>query len=143
MNSKSRDKKTNAEASKLRNHISMTEYEIARLSKTLRKRLATIQALEQAVQAHEHNLKHDNKNVVADQQEVMELNSDVQSLHGQIAILTNRQNDLKDEYLRLIGGCTFLTSYIHYATMCGHFFVLTSTRWPSWQFISAVFYTFP
>ena len=90
----------------------MTEYEIARLSKTLRKRLATIQALEQAVQAHEHNLKHDNKNVVADQQEVMELNSDVQSLQGQIAILTNRQNDLKDEYLRLIGNFFFCVIFI-------------------------------
>lgn len=99
----SRDKKTNAEANKLRNHISMTEYEITRLTKSLRKRMASIQALENAVQAHHEKHRGDNKEVHMDQQEMLELNADVQSLHGQIAILTTRQQGLKDEYLRLTG----------------------------------------
>jgi len=106
--SKSRDKKTNAEANKLRNHISMTEYEITRLTKSLRKRLASIQALEHAVQAHHEKHKGD-KELQMDQQEMLELNADVQSLHGQIAILTTRQQGLKDEYLRLTGN--FLDVY--------------------------------
>ena len=101
--SKHRDKKTNAEASKLRNHISMTDYEITRLTKSLRKRMASIQALEHPhghAATHSHTHSHGDEQA---QQQVLELNADVQSLHGQINILSARQQSLKDDYMRLTG----------------------------------------
>jgi hypothetical protein len=89
---KHRDKKTNAEASKLRNHISMTEYEMQRLQKSLRKRHAHLQALEAQPSMTEEA-----------QQSVLDYNSEIQALHTQIHRLTARQQAYKDEYFELTG----------------------------------------
>jgi hypothetical protein len=94
---KRRDKKTNAEASKLRNHISMTDYEIQRLQKSLKKRNTNLQALEA-----QHSLSEEN------QQAVLDYNSEIQALHTQIVRLTARQQAYKDEYLALTGECCLL-----------------------------------
>lgn len=90
-----RDKKTNAEASKLRNVISMTDYEITRLTKSLKKRMGTLQSLEAQHHGHPEDAQHS--------QSVLELNNEIQSLHVQIGRLTVRQQGLKDEYLELTG----------------------------------------
>ena len=92
---KRRDKKTNAEANKLRNHISMTEYEITRLNKSLKKRLGNLQALEKENQ--NHTLTEENQQVILD------YNSEIQALHSQINHLTLRQQGFKNEYLELTG----------------------------------------
>ena len=95
--SKRRDKKTNAEASKLRNNISMMEYEITRLNKSMRKRSTNLQALESQGQLHTEE----------QMQAVVDYNSEIQALHTQIARLTARQQGLKDEYYELTGRFSF------------------------------------
>jgi hypothetical protein len=101
---KHRDKKTNAEASKLRNHISMTEYEMQRLQKSLRKRHAHLQALEAQPSMSEEA-----------QQSVLDYNSEIQALHTQIHRLTARQQAYKDEYLELTG---INSSTVHKCITC-------------------------
>ena len=98
-----RDKKTNAEASQLRNQLSMTDYEITRLSKSLKKKAGTMQAAEN--QLHLQHSQHPEQSESQLQQSIMELNADIQTLHAQIGRLTSRQQGLKDEYLALTGKC--------------------------------------
>lgn len=96
--SKRRDKKTNAEASKLRNHISMTEYEVQRLQKSLKKRNVNLQALEAQPALSEEN-----------QQAVLDYNSEIQALHTQIGRLAARQQDYKNEYFNLTGAFDWMS----------------------------------
>ena len=90
--SKRRDRKTNTEAVKLRNQISMTDYEIQRLNKSLRKRSTNLQVLESQTNLSEEN-----------QLAALDYNSEIQALHAQISRLSSRQQTLKDGYLELTG----------------------------------------
>lgn len=116
---KRRDKKTNAEANKLRNHISMTEYEITRLNKSLKKRLGNLQALEKENQ--NHTLTEENQQVILD------YNSEIQALHSQINHLTLRQQGFKNDYLELTGktlGFTFIPIILYKILYFNHVFGL-------------------
>jgi chaperonin cofactor prefoldin len=114
---KRRDKKTNAQASQLRSQISMTEYEITRLSKLLRKRAATLQGIEgtSTVATGGGGADAAGGGDASDVAQAAELNAEIQTLNCQINRLYERQQSFKDQYLDLTG---MLTSSTNYSVRC-------------------------
>jgi chaperonin cofactor prefoldin len=116
---KRRDKKTNAQASQLRSQISMTEYEITRLSKLLRKRAATLQGIEGTSSTAATTTGGGGGGGAdaaggGDASEVAqaaELNAEIQTLNCQINRLYERQQSFKDQYLDLTGMLTSSTDH--------------------------------